>query len=400
MLNRFWIRTAACWLSSSATILQSAKADIFDDLEVHGFATQGYVKTSDNSFFGDSEQGSFEFYELGVNATMEPSPSVRLSGQLLARRAGEMYSGTPIVDFAVADLTLHNTESSAVGMLLGRIKNPLGIFNETRDVAFTRPGIFLPQVVYYDKVRNLIMSSDGAGLRVNMFGPAANLTFYAAAGKPVIDENVEHGFLGAGFSGDLVPDGVSSLARVSLEAPNERVLAAISIAESSMEFNSGPRDPMGNGKIGFTYGIASVQFSQESWTFTAEYMREPTKWTGFSPSIFDGMKAAAEGYYAQLAWVVSEDLELMVRYGESFADRDDKSGERFSKKTYGLVPAHTRYSKIFTSGIRWDVTQNLMMRVEYQSHHGTFILSSRENPNPSDLEPNWDMFSLSASYRF
>ena len=67
----------------------SADADVFDGFEVHGFATQGFVKTSANSFFGNSENGSFEFTELGVNATVEPSPSVRLSGQLLSRRAGE-----------------------------------------------------------------------------------------------------------------------------------------------------------------------------------------------------------------------------------------------------------------------------------------------------------------------
>ncbi|HOP16792.1 MAG TPA: hypothetical protein PLX99_09285, partial [Gammaproteobacteria bacterium] len=143
---------------------------------MHGFATQGYIKTSANSFFGDSEDGSFEFTELGVNASMDATENIRLSGQLLSRSAGEMYSGTPSIDFALADYTVRSTENDNIGVMVGRIKNPLGLFNETRDVAFTRPGFLVPQVVYYDKVRNLILSADGVAARMASFGEAANVS--------------------------------------------------------------------------------------------------------------------------------------------------------------------------------------------------------------------------------
>ena len=78
----------------------------------------------------------------------------------------------------------------------------------------------------------------------------------------------------------------------------------------------------------------------------------------------------------------------------------DRSGKDVEQATRGLVPSHTQYSKIFTLGARWDPTPNIMLRAEYQRHNGTFILSSRENPDPSELDPDWDMFSISASYRF
>jgi len=375
-------------------------ADPFEDLEVHGFATQGYTNTSANRFFGDSEQGSFEFTELGVNATLQALPDIRLSGQLLSRRAGDMYSGAPRVDFALADLTVLSTALNSAGILIGRIKNPLGLFNETRDVAFTRPGVFLPQVIYFDKARNLIMSSDGAGIRMARYGDVANLSFYAAAGQTLMDENVEYAYLGAGYAGDFEPDGLSYIARVLVESPDERLRTALSIAKSSMDFERGTNDPIGSGGVDFVYGIASLQLSLEDWTLTTEYMREPVEWRGFAGSVFAGRQATVEGYFAQAAWQASEGIELMLRYEEGFADRADRSGEGIHATSGGLVPKHTQYSKILTMGVRWDITPDFMLRAEYQRHHGTFVLSSRENPDPGGMDPDWDLFALSVSYRF
>ena len=79
--------------------------DLGSDLQLHGFATQGYVKTTDNRWFGDSNSsgGSFDFTELVVNASYKATSSVLLSGQILSRRAGDMYDGSPTVDYALVD---------------------------------------------------------------------------------------------------------------------------------------------------------------------------------------------------------------------------------------------------------------------------------------------------------
>ena len=51
-------------LSGSATALE-----LGPNLQMHGFLSQGWVWTSDNDFFGDSQDGSFDYTELGVNAS-------------------------------------------------------------------------------------------------------------------------------------------------------------------------------------------------------------------------------------------------------------------------------------------------------------------------------------------
>lgn len=400
MLNKFLFRQILSGFVLVGFVAPAVFADVFDDLEVHGFATQGFVKTSANRFFGDSEDGSFEFSELGINATLEPTENIRLSGQLLSRRAGDMSSGSPSVDFALADFTIRSTETYSFGIVAGRIKNPLGLYNETRDVAFTRPGVFVPQVIYFDKVRDLLMSSDGLGLRMGWYGDAINVNFDLAAGQPLMDENVEHGFLGAGFLGRFKPEGLSYVTRMLLETPEEKLRVSLSAASTSMVFERAGSDPIGSGRTDFLYWIASLQYSIDDWEFTAEYMQEPTKWRGFLGSIFDGMDAVAEGYFVQAAWRPSGGVELNLRYGEGFADRNDRTGSELQQETFGLVPAYSRYSKVLTAGIRWDVSPALMLRAEYQLHNGTFVLSSRENPTIDGGGPDWDLFSLSASYRF
>ena len=125
-------------------------------LQVHGFASLTGVKTSANRFYGDSPNGTLDAAEVGLNASYQLNSRILFAGQVLSRMAGDMYDGTPALDYALVDLTLAETDSHSLGLRLGRLKNPIGLYNETRDVPFTRPSIFLPQVVYFDKVRNLM----------------------------------------------------------------------------------------------------------------------------------------------------------------------------------------------------------------------------------------------------
>ena len=148
----------------------------WSSFQIHGFAAQAAITTTDNRWFGPSDGTSFEFTEVGINASARVLPRVLLAGQVLARRAGEMYDGTPAIDFALADISLFESAARRAGVRVGRIKNPLGIYNETRDVPFTHPGIFLPQVVYFDRVRNLVLSTDGGMLYLDTYSDFGDLS--------------------------------------------------------------------------------------------------------------------------------------------------------------------------------------------------------------------------------
>ena len=387
--------SALLWMAGA----HGASGDALD-FEFHGFATQGFVKTDSNSFFGDSENGSFDLREIGVNVAVEPTPRLRLSGQLLSRKAGGMYSGSPEVDFAVADYTLASSESNSVRLLLGRIKHPLGLYNETRDIAFTRPGVFVPQEVYFDKVRNLVLSSDGAAVKFAWFAGDLDVDLHLAASRMRVDENVESSYLGALWQGDLEPEDVSFVGSLFVNTPNERFKAGFSMVSTTLEFEPGPADPFGPGNIDILFAVASLQYVAGDWILSAEYMREPISWNGFAGFVLADHEATSEGYYGQVEWHLSERFNLLFRYGELYADRNDRSGRGLELASGGFIPGHVAYSQIATLGARWDLSPQLMLQAEVQRHNGTFVLSTRENPQPAATDPDWTLFALSLSYRF
>ena len=376
-----------------------ALAEYGNDVQIHGFITQGFIHTSDNSFFGDSENGSFDFTELGVNASYRVTPSILVSGQVLSRRAGEMSDGSPSIDFALVDWTAFHSEEWAWGLKVGRVKNPLGLYNETRDVAFTRPSIFLPEQVYFDRVRDLLLSSDSVHVYTRHYTDMGTWSFDFGVGVGTVDENVEIAFLGRNFTGEMDTEGLAYVGRLGFETPDGVWRLALSGAQVELEFDPDGSDPFGDGRIDVGYWAVSAQYNAERWSLTAEYIEEPVDLMDFGTPLLDEIgDITAQGYYLQGSYLLRNDLELVLRYAEGFLEKDDRNGSRRAALTG--IPAHRFFGKDWMVGVRWDVTPSFMLRAEYQWNNGTRNLSLRENPDPNATEENWEMFSLLGSYRF
>lgn len=388
-------------LAASGSSADNATEPLVDGLQLHGFASQAAVKTTANRFYGDSPNTSFDFTEIGLNASWRLNPRLLLAGQLLSRRAGEMSDGQPEIDFALVDITLISGDLYRLGTRIGRIKNRLGLYNETRDVPFTHPGIFLPQVVYFDKVRNLVLSSDGIVLYADAYQPFGLFSLNLATGSPVVDKNVESAFLLGDKPGDIEPRDNSWLASLWYQSQDERLKLGWSGAAVSLKFDpkqGGPL-PFGPGTLDVWYWVASAQYNSERWSLTAEYMAEPIEWRDFGPALPD-QNATAEGYYAQATFNPVPKWQLMLRYEEGFADRDDRSGRKLERQTLGLVPRKATSSRILSLGLRWDINRQWMLKAEYQRHIGNFILSEIENPDFSQYDKHWDLFAVQAAFRF
>jgi hypothetical protein len=373
-----------------------------DNLKVHGFLSQGIVNTSDNRWFGDSPDTSYEFTEAALNASYRITPKFLVSGQLLMRLAGDMYDGSPTLDYGLADLTFLSTPAHRLGVRAGRIKLPLGLYNETRDIPFTRPGIFLPQVVYFERVRNLLLSFDGAMLYADIYRDFGTVSFLAGVGRSVIDENVEWSFLLNDYPGEMEPDSPTTVARLWYSSPMDRIHFGISGMSVPMRFDPDPNASFtlaaGTTDVIY-YGIASFQYNTEAWTLSAEYYREPIEWRNYGP-FFPDLDFTSEGWYVQAQYRFHPSVELMVRWGEGYADEDDHDGDGNGITSATGVPGSNNYSKIFTAGVRYDINEHWMVRAEYAYHEGTFILSNRENPDLFDRTKYWNMFAFQLAFRF
>ena len=97
----------------------------------------------------------------GLGRSSQPRSDLQFSLQAVSRWAGEADEGDPRIDYGLVDYSFVSDADNLWGIRLGRTINPIGLYNDTRDVAFTRPSIFLPQSIYFDSARNLFISADG-----------------------------------------------------------------------------------------------------------------------------------------------------------------------------------------------------------------------------------------------
>ena len=117
---------------------------------------------------------------------MRPLSNLQFSVQGLSRTAGEGSPGNIRLDYGFIDYTFSNQENSQFGIRLGRMKNPLGFYNDTRDVPFTRPSILLPQSIYFDRTRKLAIAADGAHLYGEYRSDYGDVSFQAGVVRPLV----------------------------------------------------------------------------------------------------------------------------------------------------------------------------------------------------------------------
>lgn len=368
--------------------------------QIHGFASQAYILTDDNGLFGSSkasEGGSFDFRELGLNVSWRLHPRFQLSAQGLSRWAGEGDQGEARLDYGYADATIVSDISNVLGIRVGRVLTPFGLYNQTRDVASTRPSILLPQSIYFDRTRDLAISGDGATLYGEKRTDIGNFFLEAEFGLPRdLDEEVEYALIGREAPGRLEPD-FSYILRVLYEKDEGAYRTAITAGEIHIDYDpGGASDPIPPGSFRFRPVILSLQMNRERLSLTGEYALRFFRTDGFPRDT----KLTGESYYLQAAYRFAQGWEAMARYDVLYSDRSDRDGKDFEAQTRGTVPAHTRFAKDLTVGLRWDITPHWMARVEYHLVDGTAWLPRLDNRNAADLERYWNLFSALVSFHF
>lgn len=371
-------------------------------IQVHGFASQAYTLTNKNNFFGESTgNGSFEATEFGVNASWRMFPQLQLSGQLLWRKVGNIGDDKIQLDYGLVDYRFFSNEQHHHGVRLGRIKNPLGLYNDTRDVAFTRPGVILPQSIYFERTRDLALSSDGGEMYGELRFAANTLGWELMVAQPrTNDVDTEIALLGADRLGDLGGD-TSVIGRLIYDHSGGRVRLAISSARLNLEYQPGLGDPSGAGAIRFTPTILSAQFNSERWTITSEYARRNFLFgdkIAYVPPILKTI--TGESYYLQSEYRLTEKWELMARYDVAYQNVDDETGQKFAALAAGAIPAHSQFSKDWTVGVRWNPSPVWMVRAEQHWINGTAWLPFQDNPDRSKTSQHWRLFTVLVSYRF
>jgi hypothetical protein len=123
--------------------LQAQEFKLFDRaVQVHGFASQGFVYTDDNNWLTmNTSQGSAAWTDFGLNMSSEVTDRLRIGAQGYDRNLGQLGQYHPTLDWAVADYRF----KSWFGLRGGKVKTTLGLYNDTQDLDFLRPFALLPK---------------------------------------------------------------------------------------------------------------------------------------------------------------------------------------------------------------------------------------------------------------
>ncbi len=136
-----------------------AAHDALGDLQIHGFASQGLLKTDTNNFLAeDSKRGTANFNEFALTVMDRPTDDLSIGMQFGARDVGDIGGDEPNLDWAQADYHWRDW----LGLRVGKMKQPTGLYNEYRDVDLARTVVLLPQSVYTENLRDVTESFVGA----------------------------------------------------------------------------------------------------------------------------------------------------------------------------------------------------------------------------------------------
>lgn len=375
------------------------------DVQVNGFITQGFFLTDDNNFYGESEAGSADFHEIAVNGVWKPATDLSFAAQVMKRTTGKIQNDTRL-DYGLVDYRFDDTHESRHGIRLGRVKTPYGFYNETRDVAFTRPSILLPQSVYFEIARDLQLSSDGFAYYSSYNLNSGWLDFDLVYGKPTAGQSVEYAYLSSDWPGEISgEDGLMGRAmyttgdqrwklsatagrfRLSFDA-NEAALALTPVSYQALA----PQD----GQLEIEAYLLSAQYNTEKWSFTSEVSRQVTEWGSLQGGFASTPVVKGIAGYLQAEYRYSPSVDFVLRHSRLHFDETDK----FGKNTLSMKPAHTQYSIDSMMGIGWRPTPSWLLRAEWHVMEGTGWVPEQDNPDSNALEKHWNLLALQATYRF
>ena len=148
---------AAAWGIASA----SAQSLNNGDLQIHGFATQSFVRSDNNNYLGmNSSAGSTAWTEAAINLNDQVSEKLRVGVQFHLTRLGAFGGDTPTVDWALGDYSVNQW----LGVRAGKVKIKWGLFNDTQDYDPGYMWSLLPEGTYGVDIRATDLSQYGVEL--------------------------------------------------------------------------------------------------------------------------------------------------------------------------------------------------------------------------------------------
>lgn len=407
---RHLLTAAACGLAPLA-------AGAAEDLQVHGFVSQGWVLSQGNHVNGSSDDkgGSGEFRELGVNASWRPAGALLFSAQIAAVEAGKALDEDLVFEYGLVDYAPFQDARGRFGARVGKLKLPIGFYNDTRDVVFTRPSVILPNSVYLETNGGRTFgyfAGEGAALYGDWYaGEHAVYAEVLASGAQDLDDSAEIAILRRPASGRFELDRAVA-ARLADDYDGGRWRAALSLLSTELSYVPDGSAPSAanpftqQAAFDFEQAVLSLQHNRETLSVTAEIVARHIELTDLSPlplpvPPFSGtLRQDPGGWYLQGAWRLSQKWSALVRYDDQIRDVNDRHG--YEQRANSGLPRHYFFARDWTAGARYDVRTNFALWAEFHYVDGVGWVNPLDNPDfgTGSADRYWNLFTVMAGLRF
>ncbi len=377
-----------------------------EELEIHGFASTGYIQSTENNYLVLSTDGSFEFNEAGLNVTTSLNDHIRVGMQLFSRDQGDVGNNAINLDWAFLDYQW----KEAFGLRVGRIKTPLGLANETRDYDMLRASILLPQGTYNEYYREATAAYQGAGIYGNLSLASAGTLRYDLYGgaMEVKTDDIMAKYI-ADVDMDVTAATINRMAGGQLRwyTPLRGLMLGATFVQLRMQLDSEATAApvymqLKMPEMRFLY--LSAEYDLGDWNVAAEYHR----WKyDFSldydmsqieqpnpPTLNDTIDRDA--YYVALSYRATDWLQAGAYYTAFYVDRHDRDGKNFA--TQEGFPDYGAWQKDLALSLRFDLTDFWLVKLETHFMDGFALCDYSDNAD--GFEKDWMFFAVKTTFNF
>ncbi len=425
--------------------VQAMDFDNLGGIEVHAFISQGYLKSSDNNFFADTEKGTTQFNEMGINFSADVMEKLRMGVQFFARDMGDIGNNEVRLDWAIADYRLRDW----FGIRAGNMKWVNGLYNESRDVDMLRTSIFMPQGVYNEAWRETSANLQGAGLYGNVpmsvvgslsydiqygsmnmapdQGPAKLLKDQVSEDFPgevdLKEVNVDYTYTGAlkwntpleglvlggstfeyffeaSASTTISPTLLAQFDPSYADLANSLSTAGVTFQSFPTTFEVKGRNLTGSAEFTWNNLVLAAEYSQITYNISIANNLLGSVYPG---GIYKIPEFDSIGYYGSASYRFTYWFELGAYYSEYYRNDDDRDGKK-RVLSFPSEPEHRAWLKDACLTTRFDINENWVFKLEGHMMNGTAVILGADNPPPTDgtrqYEEDWFLYAAKVTYSF
>jgi hypothetical protein len=388
-----------CSLWSRPGLAQSESSDQAP-VEIHGFVSQGLLKSSKNNYLAESQRGSLEFSEAGLNFTKYLTDELRVGFQLYSHDLGPQGGYVPQFDWYYLDYRFRDW----FGIRAGRTKIPFGLYNEVNDIDAARIPILLPQSIYPIDHRDYLLAQTGGEVYGDIPLASAGSLEYRLYGGTLFLPPAPGPAPGITVSHTAVPYVIGG--RLMWSTPIDGLLAGGSAQalrvdgdytfapELNIPLQAVGYLPMGFGgtmpvKFRVKLYVASLEYTLRDLTLSTEYSRWKGGFESQAPLLFP-VKVVNERFYGMATYRVTSWFTPGLYYSVYYPNVEKRTGRE-------------NYQHDVALSLRYDLNAHWLLKLEGHFMRGTAALDNKtlnDGKEQKDLAKDWMLLAVKTTAYF